>query len=127
MSKPFWLLRALTKVKRLANLPDDWTSYECKNPSEIAVNLANEAIAEAWSLRIKPKNIAPMASGGIGIRFQEETKRAHTSIYNNGDMVLSRGSGKPKDENPIKYTEESDVREMMVKVAEFLAQGNISE
>lgn len=125
MSKPFWLLRALTKVKRLGNLPDDWTSYGCDKPSELAVEQASEALRWAWYFGIKPSRIAPMADGGIDIHFiPYGDKKTRVAIYNDGGMVLVR-KGKGAENKYDEYTKESDIKEVMKKAAKFLTKGSV--
>lgn len=91
VERPAWLAQAKERLGVLGRLPDGWGGSE--KPSE-------RTLAVAWSLVQSMERyghpvsrIAPMADGGLSIRYLEGPRSARFDVYNEGGIVVATRAG----------------------------------
>lgn len=76
----------LSRIASLADEPDTWGTYgkwPTQTAADCAARLAKQALASGHYPRF-----APMARGGIELRYSSDPKTARLEVYNDGDVVL---------------------------------------
>jgi hypothetical protein len=97
---PTWLAQAKDRILELGRLPDDWGGSE--KPSESACSVALSLVRSMERHGHRPLLIAPIADGGLAVRYAEGTRPARFDVYNDGGIVVATRAGR---EVPTQYAE----------------------
>ncbi|HET7501634.1 MAG TPA: hypothetical protein VFK02_11540 [Kofleriaceae bacterium] len=89
---PDWLAQAKDRLSELARLPDDWGGSE--KPSERACSVALSLIRSMERHGHRVLLIAPIADGGIAVRYTEGERPARFDVYNDGGIVVATRAGR---------------------------------
>lgn len=85
-AEPDWLAGLRGEIAVLGSLSGDWGGSE--RPSETAIQVAIVLVEATARSDRRPARVAPMADGGIAVRFVQGQRRARFDIYNDGGVVL---------------------------------------
>lgn len=88
---PTWLAGAKERLMELGRLPDDWGGSE--KPNGRVLEMALAIIKRMERLGHRYLRIAPMADGGIAVRYLEGARSARFDIYNEGEIVVATREG----------------------------------
>lgn len=84
---PSWLTQARARLAELSRLPDDWGGSE--KPSELAIGVAWSLVQSMERQGHRVLRIAPIADGGLSVRFAEGARSARFDVYNEGGIVIA--------------------------------------
>jgi hypothetical protein len=84
--EPMWLREPQNRLTELGRLPDNWGGSE--KPSERACDVALSLIKRMERHGHRYLRIAPMADGGLSIRYLEGERNARFDIYNDEDEIV---------------------------------------
>ena len=109
-----WVAVCRDRIAELGNLPDGWGGSEKPSPEALAVSLSLVEMMAKHGHR--PLRIAPIADGGIAIRYVEGGRPCRFDVYNDGGIVVvSRASR----EATVDYVEMSE-RDAVAALATFI-------
>ncbi|HEU4731676.1 MAG TPA: hypothetical protein VFT22_27460 [Kofleriaceae bacterium] len=89
---PIWLAQAKTRLMELGQLRDDWGGSE--KPSERACSVALSLVQSMERHGYRVLLIAPIADGGIALRYAEGERPARFDVYNDGGIVVATRAGR---------------------------------
>lgn len=99
---------------KLGQLPDDWGGSE--KPSERALGAAWSLVQSMERYGHRVLRIAPIADGGLSVRYDEGPRSARFDVYNEGGIVVVTRSGR---EVPTQYAELPEA-EAVAELSRFL-------
>jgi hypothetical protein len=107
-----------TYICHLECLPKDWGGSEKPTQQSLDTTLV---LIEAISHRgILPHRVAPIADGGVCVRYIKQRRQARLDIYNSGGIVLVKQD--PDEEEPS-HISEVQLHEAAAALADFLLEG----
>lgn len=111
---PTWLAQAEQRLLELGRLPDDWGGSE--KPSALALSAAWSIVQSMERLGQRVLRIAPMADGGLSVRYVEGPRSARFDVYNEGGIVVATRVGRG---SPAQYVELPEA-DAVVELSRFL-------
>lgn len=91
VERPAWLAQAKERLGVLGRLPDGWGGSE--KPSELAISVAWSLVQSMERYGHPVSRIAPMADGGLSVRYLEGPRSARFDVYNEGGIVVATRAG----------------------------------
>jgi hypothetical protein len=82
----YFLLRE--KVKFFSKMPENWSSFNAPKPSNVAINLAIDALDHLFSGFVAPTTATPTLDGGIKFIFGQSKGTFELEFFNDGDIVF---------------------------------------
>lgn len=111
---PTCLSQARDRFSELGQLPDNWGGSE--KPSDRSLSVAWSIVQSMERHGHHVRHIAPIADGGLAVRYADGTRSARFDVYNDGGIVIvsrvARGSA-------AQYEELSKI-EAVAKLSSFL-------
>ena len=83
-----WIDSAISKLKKLSELSENWDSYGAKTIEKNAVLMALNLIEVIYSPRVPEPAIVPLASGGIQFEWHIPQKDLEISLSPNGQAAI---------------------------------------
>lgn len=83
-----WIGSAISKLKKLSELSENWDSYGAKTIEKNAVLMALNLIEVIYSPRVPEPAIVPLASGGIQFEWHIPQKDLEISLSPNGQAAI---------------------------------------
>jgi hypothetical protein len=92
-----WHVGAITKVFRVAGLPNNWDSYGSQSPTskalDRAIGLVTYVAAAGLEDLIPTPSVYPVSGGGIRLEWQDNAKELALEVLPNGLVEFFQAQG----------------------------------